>query len=59
MWSRIFPTQGSALLHRFLQIALDKWDERYDYPTYMGLALLPMPSVDDPPEQLPLRTVAE
>jgi tryptophan 2,3-dioxygenase len=47
------PYQGSALLHRFLQIALDKWDGRYDYPTYTALALLPMPSVDDPPEQLP------
>ena len=47
------PYHGSALLHRFLQTALDKWDGRYDYPTYTGLALLPMPSVDDPPEQLP------
>ena len=47
------PFHGSALLHRFLQTALDKWDGRYDYPTYTGLALLPMPSVDDPPEQLP------
>jgi tryptophan 2,3-dioxygenase len=47
------PFHGSALLNRFLQTALDKWDGRYDYPTYTGLALLPMPSVDDPPEQLP------
>ena len=47
------PFHGSALLHRFLQTALDKWDGRYDYPTYTALALLPMPSVDDPPEQLP------
>jgi tryptophan 2,3-dioxygenase len=47
------PYHGSTLLHRFLQTALDKFDGRYDYPTYTGLALLPMPSVDDPPEQLP------
>jgi len=47
------PYHGSALLHRFLQTALDKWDDRYDYPTYTALAVLPMPSVDDPPEQLP------
>jgi tryptophan 2,3-dioxygenase len=47
------PYHGSGLLHRFLHTALDKWDGRYDYPTYTGLALLPMPSVDDPPEQLP------
>jgi tryptophan 2,3-dioxygenase len=47
------PYQGSALLQRFLHTALDKWDGRYDYPTYTALALLPMPSVDDPPEQLP------
>jgi tryptophan 2,3-dioxygenase len=47
------PYHGSGLLHRFLHTALDKWDGRYDYPTYTGLTLLPMPSVDDPPEQLP------
>jgi tryptophan 2,3-dioxygenase len=47
------PHHGSALLHRFLHTALDKWDGRYDYPTYTGLALLPIPSVDDPPEHLP------
>jgi tryptophan 2,3-dioxygenase len=32
---------------------LDKWTGSYDYRTYVGLALLPIPSVEDPPEQLP------
>lgn len=47
------PFQGTTLLHGFLHTALDKWDGRYDYPTYTGLTLLPMPNVDDPPEHLP------
>jgi tryptophan 2,3-dioxygenase len=47
------PYGSSALLHQFLAIALDKWAGCYDYRTYVGLALLPNPSVDDPPEQLP------
>ncbi len=41
---------AATLLRRFLQVALDKWDGRYDYPTYTGLCLLPMPSVDDAPQ---------
>jgi tryptophan 2,3-dioxygenase len=36
------------LLDRFLDAALDKWDGRYANPTYLGLSLLPLPSVDDP-----------
>jgi tryptophan 2,3-dioxygenase len=35
------------LLDRFLDAALDKWDGRYANPTYLGLSLLPLPSVDD------------
>ena len=34
-------------LRRFLETALDKWDGRYDYPSYTALCVLPMPSVDD------------
>ncbi len=33
----------TALLARFLDIALDKWDERYDNPSYLALDLLPLP----------------
>lgn len=36
------------LLRRFLDTALDKRDGRYEYTTYIGLSLLPIPSVDDP-----------
>jgi tryptophan 2,3-dioxygenase len=43
----------TALLGRFLQVALDKRDGRYDYPSYTGLAVLPIPSADDPVEDIP------
>jgi tryptophan 2,3-dioxygenase len=33
------------LLGNFLDTALDKWDGRYDYQTYLALGLLPMPDV--------------
>lgn len=33
---------------RFLDCALDKWDGTYDYASYTGLALLPMPGGHDP-----------
>jgi tryptophan 2,3-dioxygenase len=36
-------------LARFFSTTLDKWDGRYDYPTYTALAMLPLLSVDDPP----------
>jgi tryptophan 2,3-dioxygenase len=39
---------GLRLLDRFLDAALDKWDGRYANPTYLGLDLLPLPTVDDP-----------
>jgi len=42
---------GSAasvqLLDQFLDTALDKWDGRYDYQTYLALKLLPLPTKDD------------
>ena len=37
-------------LRRFLDVALDKHDGRYDYPTYTGLSLLPIPRLEDGPE---------
>lgn len=36
------------LLIRFLNCALDKWDDRYFYPTYTALDLLPIPGGVDP-----------
>ncbi|GAA0990560.1 hypothetical protein GCM10009555_076500 [Acrocarpospora macrocephala] len=38
-----------GLLTRFLDIALDKYDDRYDYPTYVALSLLPLPGAENPP----------
>ena len=35
------------LLRRFLEAALDKWDGRYDYPTYTALCVLPLPTVSE------------
>ncbi|MEV7024467.1 tryptophan 2,3-dioxygenase [Kitasatospora sp. NPDC093558] len=37
------------LLDRFLDTALDKWDGRYDYPSYTSLAVLGLPTADDGP----------
>ena len=34
-------------LERFLENALDKWDGRYANPTYLGLNLLPLPTLTD------------
>lgn len=42
-------SRESDLLSRFLVTALDKWDGRYDYPTYIALDVLDLPSVDSPP----------
>jgi tryptophan 2,3-dioxygenase len=47
------PARGAAessLLARFLHTALDKRDGRYDYPSYIALDVLALPTVDDPPE---------
>ena len=34
---------GIGLLRRFMKTALDKWDKRFDNPSYLALNLLPMP----------------
>jgi tryptophan 2,3-dioxygenase len=47
------PWEHVQTLASFLDTALDKADERYDYPTYLALALLQLPTVDDPVEQAP------
>lgn len=47
------PARADAdrvLLRDFLHVALDKTGGYYDYRTYLGLALLPMCSVEDPPD---------
>jgi tryptophan 2,3-dioxygenase len=41
------PDPRMAELTAFLSTALDKWDGRYDYPTYIALGLLPLPTVAD------------
>ncbi|HEX5404679.1 MAG TPA: hypothetical protein VFX16_20510 [Pseudonocardiaceae bacterium] len=45
------PWQHIQTLAAFLGTALDKPDNRYDYPTYLALSLLQLPTVDDPVEQ--------
>lgn len=47
------PWQHVQTLSSFLSTALDKPDNRYDYPTYLALSLLQLPTVDDPVEQAP------
>jgi tryptophan 2,3-dioxygenase len=37
----------------FLNTALDKPDQRYDYPTYLALSQLRLPTADDPLDQAP------
>jgi hypothetical protein len=34
------PGSEAAALRRFLDVALDKWDQAYNYQTYIGLSLL-------------------
>ena len=42
--------EPTRLLTDFLDVALDKWDGRYDYRSYLALRLLRLPcGVDDPP----------
>ena len=38
---------GRRLLARFLDVALDKWDGRYDNPSYLAVDLLPLPGTVD------------
>lgn len=37
------PEPAAEPLRRFLDVALDKWDERYDYQSYLALDVLRMP----------------
>jgi tryptophan 2,3-dioxygenase len=44
------PAGATQLLRSFLDVALDKWDGRYDYQSYLALSLLRIPyeeSTDD------------
>ena len=45
---RARATQPTGVLARFLDVALDKHDGRYDNPSYLAVDLLPLPSGDDP-----------
>ncbi|MDQ3405824.1 MAG: tryptophan 2,3-dioxygenase [Actinomycetota bacterium] len=47
------PWPAVQTLAAFLRTALDKPDGRYDYPTYLALAVLQLPTADDPVEQAP------
>ncbi|TWP48813.1 tryptophan 2,3-dioxygenase [Lentzea tibetensis] len=47
------PWPNVQTLASFLTTALDKPDKRYDYPSYLALALLQLPGPDDPVEQAP------
>jgi tryptophan 2,3-dioxygenase len=42
--------QACDRLGRFLDCALDKWEGRYDYVSYIGLSLLDLPAGDDAEE---------
>jgi tryptophan 2,3-dioxygenase len=42
---------GASMLARFFDVLLDKFDERYDYQTYLALSLLPMPDGGGSPLQ--------
>jgi tryptophan 2,3-dioxygenase len=47
------PWPTVQLLASFLDIALDKPDDRYDYRSYLALPLLELPGIDDPVAQVP------
>lgn len=47
------PWQHVRTLAMFLDTALDKPDERYDYPTYLAISLLQLPTVDEPADLAP------
>ena len=51
--SMLGPWEHVQTLAAFLTTALDKPDDRYDYPTYLALELLQLPTVDDPVTQAP------
>lgn len=41
-------TPAAHPLSAFLDVALDKWDARYDYRSYLALPLLPLPTTTAP-----------
>ncbi|WP_089156395.1 hypothetical protein [Micromonospora sp. NBS 11-29] len=41
--------EATRLLRDFLDVALDKWDGRYDYRSYLALPLLRLPGAADDP----------
>lgn len=45
------PWPPIRVLTAFLDCALDKLDNRYNYPSYLALRLLELPTIDDPIEQ--------
>lgn len=47
------PWPEVRTLATFLDTALDKLDGRYDYPTYLALSVLELPSADDPVSTAP------
>ena len=47
------PWSHVQMLASFLSTALDKPDGRYDYTSYLALALLRLPEANDPVEQAP------
>ncbi|MEV0880677.1 tryptophan 2,3-dioxygenase family protein [Micromonospora echinofusca] len=48
------PTPAVRQLRDFLDVALDKWDGRYDYRSYLALRLLRLPcDADDGPDDRP------
>lgn len=55
-------TQGDAdrrdLVARFLDVVLDKTDERYDYLTYTAMPMFPIVDADQPAQIVTDRTVA-
>ncbi len=46
-------TGPNRLLRDFLDVALDKWDGRYDYRSYLALPLLRLPCTADDPVAAP------
>jgi tryptophan 2,3-dioxygenase len=47
------PWHDVQALTSFLDTALDKHDDRYDYPTYLALSVLQLPAPHDPVEHAP------
>lgn len=43
---------GTRRVRCFLDVLLDKHDDRYDYPTYLALSLLPLPDTATAPDQV-------